>query len=83
MKDLQHICNALHNVRVKWFMLGIMLQIGINTLKAIKVEGRGLDECLMRMLKYWLQAETDTTWDALAVCLRSKLIGHPDIAGKF
>ena len=83
MKDIRLICNALHDAREKWFILGIILRIDIFTLKAIELEEHGIDECFIRMLNYWLQAGKDTTWDALAAALRSTPLSCNRLAGKF
>ena len=77
--DLRRLLRLLHDVRAKWYDIGIQLSISIGTLDAIKAEHSECGKCLCEMLKYWLNTQ-QATFDALIEALSSEPVGENTLA---
>ena len=77
--DLRRLLRLLHDVRAKWYDIGIQLSISIGTLDAIKAEHSECGKCLCEMLKYWLNTQ-QPTFDALIEALSSEPVGENTLA---
>ena len=75
--DLATVCRLLYPARTKWYNIGLVLQLPVDTLDAIE-RNRGDDGDHFRdMLKYWLKrADPTPTSKALVDALNSRLVGE-------
>lgn len=70
---LKQVRNFLYLVRLKWYDIGLELEIKIEDLDEIKaVNHNDPSKCLTEMIKVWLTLEP--TWEALADALQAKAI---------
>ena len=60
----------------------MLLKVDVTTLDSIEDEQKGNSKKLLRMLKHWLQAGTNRSWEALDKALRNKTVARPDVADK-
>ena len=83
LMDLKMLLNLLHEVRAKWYVIGIQLDISTGTLDAIKAQTTDCGVCLQEMLKYWLSSKShNVTLDALLESLASESVGENTLAEK-
>ena len=66
----------------KWYEIGLLLKVDLATLDAIDEEEKESSKKLLRMLKHWLQAGTNRSWEALDKALRNKTVARSDVADK-
>ena len=81
-EDLKKVYETIFDAREKWYQIGLQLKVDANTLDSIKDEEKSYEEKLLRMLKYWLRAGIDRSWEALDKALRNKTVDRPDVADK-
>ena len=75
------LLNLLHEVRVKWYAIGIQLNISTGTLDTIKVSSTDCGICLQEMLKFWLSSRShNATLDDLLEALTSDPVGENTLA---
>ena len=75
------LLRLLHEVRAKWYDIGIQLDISTGTLDAIKTQHSKIGICLREMLKYWLSHKSKkATFDALIEALASDPVGENTLA---
>ena len=67
---------------MKWYQIGMLLKVDVATLDSIKDEEKDNGNKLLRMLKHWLQAGTNRSWETLDEALRNKIVARPDVADK-
>ena len=60
----------------------MLLKVDVATLDSIKDEEKRSSKKLLRMLKHWLRAGTNRSWEALDKALRNKMVARPDVADK-
>ena len=79
--DLKSLHCELHPVRVKWFSLGVQLQVPIDTLKCIETEHNQMSRHLLEMLTVWLNCtDPPPTWNILTEALDSLPVGEKLLA---
>ena len=79
--DLAKLQRLLHDVRVKWYDIGIQLNISTDTLDAIRTENPEYGKCLREMLKHWLSSKSQqATFEALVEALSSEPVGENTLA---
>lgn len=80
--DLAKLLRFLHDVRVKWYDIGIQLNISTGTLDAIRQENQSdCGKCLREMVKDWLNRKyPQATFDALIDALTSEPVGENTLA---
>ena len=88
VNDLPVIMEELNKVCVKWYNIGMMLQVEIDKLDAIKEQYRDQSGCLREALKIWLKTyPPSSTWGNILNALRSSTVGETKLAaeleGKF
>ena len=66
----------------EWYVIGMQLKVDMTTLESIADEQKESGKKLLRMLKHWLQAGTNRSWEALDKALRNKTVARPDVADK-
>ena len=67
----KNVVKALENFSPRdWFDLGIQLDISVNKLKEIEVNGRFAEECKLYMLSFWLEKDVNRSWQKLVNALR-------------
>lgn len=79
--NLKMLVRMLHEVRAKWYDIGIQLDISTGTLDAIKVQNSESGSCLREMLNYWLRNKSKKAiFDALIEALASEPVGENTLA---
>ena len=79
-KLLDHV---IPNVTSRWYILGVKLlkEDQESHLDVIESNHAGDNEtCCMKMFWYWLNTNTDATWEQLIVALRSSAVKLPVVA---
>ena len=80
-RDLNFLHSELHPVSVKWFPLGIQLQVPVKTLQCIEAEHKQMNRCLLEMLTVWLECTNPPpTWNVLTEALESPPVGEKLLA---
>ena len=82
--DLAILVNELHEVRDKWYHLGVQLKVQLHDLDAFQTQyNNNPDKCLLKMLSHWLtMTPPPPTWQRVVDALNSPSIGKPLIADK-
>ncbi len=74
--DLLPVLRELHEVRAKWELIGLGLQISPGTLEAIKRQHHDDPQyCLMEVLKEWLKSLRGPSWEVMTDVLSDRTIG--------
>ncbi len=76
------VMKSLVDAKTKWEFLGLELEIPAEELESIKrTECGNVDQCFLEMLKRWLRIiNPSPSWEGLVKALRSRLVGHPNLA---
>ena len=80
--DITKVNEAIFDAKTKWYQIGMLLNVDVNTLDSIEDEEKDNSKKLLRMLKHWLQAGTNRSWEAVDKALRNKMVARPDVADK-
>lgn len=82
LQDLKNVRDFLHGVAVKWYDIGIELELDIGELQSIEQRYRGdTGACLREMLIVWLKSlHPPPTRRALANALRARAVGEAALA---
>ena len=77
--DLKTLVNELHEVRDKWYHLGVQLNMKTSDLKAIRTKyNNDPDDCLLEMLSSWLSISSPSpTWQNVVDALCCATIARP------
>ena len=80
--DLAKVQIKIWKSRTKWYHLGLLLGVPVDTLDAIQYNHpTNCDQCFTDMIKEWLRASNlQRTWEALAKALESPQVGHSNLA---
>ncbi len=78
--DLVVVLTELLCVCSYWEYIGLGLNLKPGTLEAIKAPFKGHKDCLMDMLKEWLNTCPDPSWQNLIRALRSPIVGKDTLA---
>ena len=66
--------------RVKWYNLGLGLDITPDSLDAIELaNSQNPNRCFRAMLTQWLREHRQPTWNALAKSLKSPSVGYSQL----
>ena len=83
LDDLSTVVNELHEVRAKWYHLGVQLNMRPSDLDPIQIQClNNPDDCLLKLLSVWL-TRTDPSppsWERVADALSSPAIDRPTLA---
>ena len=80
VKDLDTIKDAAWEARAKWYNIVLKLNIDPGTLDTIQENNDNIDDQFQAMLTTWLKVNPRPTWGALAVALRSRIVGYEQLA---
>ena len=81
INDLRKVQKVAWDARVKWYNIGLELDIDPGTLDVIEGNNKDINNCFRVMLTTWLKmAHPKPTWTALAGALQSPTVGHGDLA---
>ena len=80
--DLDRVLKSVWNASDQWYNIGLVLRISPLTLDAIEHENDNHPtRCSLKMLEAWLKrSEPPPTWQELAECLRSPIVGYGALA---
>ena len=82
-KDIKCVRRELYEARVKWYHIGIELELATSTLKCIKSMCDSPAECLVEMLDTWLkQVDPKPSWRLLINALEQPPVGEKQLADK-
>lgn len=81
-QDLKQVRNFLHDIRHKWYDLGIELNITPEDLDDLKSRCSTPVDFLREMIRLWLKSVGPPTWKVLANALGSKAINEVKLAQK-
>jgi hypothetical protein len=83
IRDLKEVRGLLHDFKLKWYDLGIELDVEVHELDVIRKEKDDHGNCLVEMLKLRLRfADKPLTWKILAKVLSGKVINEKKTAEK-
>ena len=78
---LMDVHNMLYNARTKWFDIGFVLKVDLETLRSIQGSCNEDSYCLREMLACRIQqSDHSLTLRELCKCLRNKIVGRTDVA---
>ena len=81
--DLSTVRNELHDVRTKWYDIGVELKLKIPTLKSIETRyNDDPKDCLREVITEWLKVVDHQTWKPLVDALRTRVIDEPKLAAE-
>ncbi len=72
--------DAVYPARVRWYQIGMGLEVDIGTLDAIEADETSANKRLLKTLQEWLQNGTDCSWAALKKVMEISIVGRKDIA---
>ena len=73
IENFRSVLDAFWDYRAKWRMIGIGLKIDMGTLDTIDKDYRKCEECLVELIKVWLQG-TKATLGIMSTVLQSSCI---------
>ena len=83
LPKLSELQDVLYPLRSKWYLIGVQLDIPVDTLDAISCSSGNLDEKLVQILKEWvkqMESQGGVTWVAVVKVLRRQSIGERQMA---
>jgi tripartite motif-containing protein 2/3/tripartite motif-containing protein 71 len=81
IRDLHVICSNFWEARIKWFEIGLGLNLEVSDLEVIQQTNRdNVDKCFMDMLKKWLRTSPRPTQSNLITILRERTVGFNQLA---
>ena len=72
--NTKEVLDEMWDYRARWKFIGIQLQIDDGTLDAIEKDCKMVDDCLLRMINYWLRNSPRPTRETIQVALQSKQV---------
>ena len=82
VENVSEAVEALHDTRTKWEFIGLGLGVDKDELNDIGETYSRNDKKLLEMLKLWLNAGKDTTWNAIVQVLRKDMVGRDKLANE-
>ena len=84
MLSLKALLTELHPVCVRWYNIGLELDIPHTTLDCFKQNYLDQTDLMCEVLKHWLKAAVDPppTWEAVVVALKSPLVNERRLAAQ-
>ena len=81
IKNLREVRALLHQIRKRWYDIGIELNIDVGELDIIRQKHDDPGDCLLEMIKIWLRSiSPQPTWKLLAEALRGSILNEVAIA---
>ena len=81
LNDLSIVRSELHEVRAKWYDIGLDLGLPVSTLDTILQQCQDNTECLRRMVQEWLKTtDPQPSWRTLINVLQNKVINEGALA---
>ena len=82
VKDLKVLLPELFAARKKWYDIGLLLEVPVGTLVAIRSENKDdLGACLREMLHFALQSlSLELTWKTITDTLKNVVVGEGRLA---
>ena len=80
IESLGTVLEAVCDINIKWYNLGLQLGIPVHKLEEIKQQYSQFGDTLREMLHVWLKRQESCTWMALATALKAKSVDGKDIA---
>ncbi len=81
--SLKNTVNALWTARVKWYFIGLELNISPTDLDFVKHDETDNGYRLVALLRMWLKrTEPGPSWDAVLEALKSPTVGEEGLAAE-
>lgn len=81
--DLKDVRDFLYEVRLKWYNLGLEMEVAVEDLDEIETKKMDPSDSLREMLKNRLKSvDNPLTWKMLANALRARAINELELAEK-
>ena len=80
VKNINEAAEALHDAQANWEFIGLGLGVDKDELDSIDRTHPRNDKKLLEMLKLWLNAGKDTTWNAIIQVLRKNTVNRDNLA---
>ena len=81
LEDLCEVRGALHEVRAKWYDIGIEFKLSVGTLNAIRKDFPRAADRLTELCIHWLKRiDPRPSWEALTNVLESPPVGEGHLA---
>ena len=82
VNNLKVLFPALYPARTKWYDIGLLLDVPVDTLDTIKSENKDdLGACLREMLHYALKSwDPKLTWKRVVDALKNEVVGNMELA---
>ena len=77
LNDLKKVRDELHDIRAKWYDIGLSLDVPAEILETITSDDQ--NTCLRQVLVTWLKSGK-ATWLALCQALRHRTVGQVELA---
>ncbi len=78
--DLVTVLTELREVSADWHDIGLALRMLSGTLDSMRAPYKGPRDCMKDMLKEWLNASDDPSWEGLVAALRSPIVRKEALA---
>ena len=82
VQNVSEAVEALHDAQTEWEFIGLGLGVDKDELNDIDSTWPKNKKKLLEMLKLWLNAGKDTTWNAIVQVLRKNTVGRNELANK-
>lgn len=76
---LRIVRNELHDARVKWYDIGLELEIEEGDLRSLRKQYGDPSDALREMLSIWLK-KTGGSWEKIVEALKAKTVGEDTLA---
>ena len=77
---LKELRNKLYRVRVKWYDIGVELNVATEELDIIKSKSDDPSVCLREMIALRLRSSNELTWKIISDALRTEVINETALA---
>ena len=84
-EDLRTILTELFEAKIKWFDIGVQLELDVSVLEGINLKANSdPNDCFRNMLITWLRSSSkvEKTWRTLVEVLKSNTVGYEFLAEK-
>ena len=80
LNELGVVHDELYDARHKWYYIGLMLGVPVETLDWIRHNFSNSSDCLRETLRSWLEKGGVATWQTVCAVLRSPIVGEHQLA---
>ena len=78
--ELGSFLDSLIPAASKWEILGLQFGLSASDLATIKADSKGVEECLMKVLKKWHDRTVRPTWEQVIAALKAPSVDEVRLA---